>query len=86
MTTVIAHHEIDDKDKWLASPKREEIFGPLGITIRTFIDPANPSRAAVLMEVPDMEALQSALDSPEAAQAMAHDGVRSETLVILTEA
>ena len=37
MPTVIAYHEIDDRDHWLASPKREEFFGPLGISIRTFL-------------------------------------------------
>ncbi len=86
MTTVIAHHEIDDRDSWLASPKREEFFGPLGISVRTFVDPENPNRVALLMEVPDMDELQRALASPEAAEAMKNDGVRAETLVVLTEA
>ncbi len=55
MPTVIAHHDVKDKDHWLASPKREEFFGPLGVTnIRTFVDPQNPTRVAVLMDVADM--------------------------------
>ena len=33
MPTVIAHHDVKDKDHWLASPKREEFFGPHGVTI-----------------------------------------------------
>jgi hypothetical protein len=42
MPTVIARHDVKDKDHWLASPKREEFFGPLGVTnIRTFVDPQN---------------------------------------------
>ena len=28
MPTVIAHHDVKDKDHWLTSPKREEVFGP----------------------------------------------------------
>ena len=32
MPTVIAHHDVKDQNHWLASPKREEKFGPLGIT------------------------------------------------------
>jgi hypothetical protein len=36
MATYLAFHEVDDVDHWLRSPKREEVFGPLGITIRTF--------------------------------------------------
>ncbi len=42
MPTVIGHHDVKDSDHWLASPKREEFFGPLGVTnIRTFVDPQN---------------------------------------------
>ncbi|MEA2200596.1 MAG: hypothetical protein QOI89_1192, partial [Solirubrobacteraceae bacterium] len=75
MPTVIGHHDVKDQKHWLASPKREEVFGPLGITnIRTFIDPQNPTRVAVLMDVPDMDALNAAMQSPAAAEAMAHDG------------
>lgn len=85
MTTVIAHHEIDDSERWLASPKREEFFGALGISVRTFLDPGDPNRAALLMEVPDMAELQRALQTPEAGEAMEHDGVRAATLVVLTE-
>ena len=48
MPTVVAYHDVKDTDRWLASPKREEFFGPLGVTnIRTFVDPqnSNPRRA-----------------------------------------
>ena len=87
MPTVIAHHDVKDKDHWLASPKREEVFGPLGVTnIRTFVDPQNPTRVAVLMDVPDMDAVMAAMERPEMADAMSHDGVLPETLVILIEA
>jgi hypothetical protein len=87
MPTVIAHHDVKDKDHWLASPKREEFFGPLGITnIRTFVDPQNPIRVAVLMDVADMDAVMAAMETGAAAEAMAHDGVVPESLVILVEA
>jgi hypothetical protein len=87
MPTVVAHHNIKDKAHWLASPKRKELFGPLGITnIRTFVDPQNATRVAVLMDVPDMDALMSAMKSKAAADAMAYDGVLPETLVVLVEA
>jgi hypothetical protein len=85
--TVIAHHDVKDKDHWLASPKREEFFGPLGVTnIRTFVDPENPSRVGLVMDVPDMDAVMGAMETEAAAEAMAHDGVLPETLVILVEA
>ena len=87
MPTVIGHHDVKDTDHWLASPKREEFFGPLGVTnIRTFVDPQNRTRVAVLMDVADMDALMSAMQTPPMAEAMEHDGVLPETLVILTEA
>ena len=87
MPTVMAHHDIKDKDHWLSSPKREEFFGPLGVTnIRTFVDPDNPTRVGLVMEVPDMDALSAAMETQAAADAMEHDGVLPETLVILTEA
>ena len=87
MPTVIAYHEIDDREHWLASPKRDEFFGPLGVTnIRTFLDPENPNRAALLADVPDMAAFEAAMQTQEAADAMAHDGVRPETLIVLIEA
>jgi hypothetical protein len=86
MPTLIAYHEVDDSEHWLASPKREEVFGPLGISIRTFRDPENPNRVAVLAEVPDMAAFQELMQSQAGADAMAHDGVRADTMVLLLEA
>ena len=87
MPTVIAHHDVKDKDHWLASPKREEIFGPLGVTnIRTFVDPQNPTRVAILMDVADMDAVMGAMNTKAMDDAMEHDGVLPETLVILVEA
>jgi len=87
MPTVVAFHHVKDRDHWLASPKREEFFGPLGVTnIRTFVDPNNPSQAGVLMDVADMDALMAAMQTPGAAAAMAYDGVVPETLIILVEA
>jgi hypothetical protein len=87
MPTVIGYHEVKDTQHWLASPKREEVFGPLGVTnIRTFVDQENPNRVAVLMDVAEMDAVMSAMQTPEMAEAMAYDGVLPETLVLLTEA
>jgi len=87
MPTVIAHHDVKDKDHWLASPKREEVFGPLGVTnIRTFVDPQNPTRVAVLMDVADMDVVMGAMQNEAMAEAMAYDGVLADTLVILVEA
>jgi hypothetical protein len=87
MPTVFGYHDVKDKDHWLASPRREELFGPLGVTnIRTFVDPQNSARVGVLMDVPDMDAMMGVMETEAAAEAMAHDGVLPETLVILVEA
>ena len=40
----------------------------------------------MLADVPDMAAFQAAMQSQEAADAMAHDGVRADTLIVLVEA
>lgn len=87
MPTVFAYHDVKDRDHWLASRKREEFFGPLGVTnIRTFVDPQNPVRVGVLMDVADMDAVMAAMETAVAAEAMAHDGVLPETPVMLVEA
>ena len=85
MMTVMIFHEVDDVDHWVRSPKRDEFFGPLGMTHRTFVDPNKTNRVGLLVEVRDMEALQSALASESAAEAMKFDGVRPETIVMLVE-
>jgi hypothetical protein len=87
MPTVIGYHEVGDTQHWLASPRREQLFGPLGVTnIRTFVDPQNPTRTAVLMDVPDMDSMMNVMQTQEAADAMEYDTVRPETLVLLVEA
>ena len=85
MPTLLVFHEVDDVDHWLASPKREEFFGPLGMTARTFRDPEGSNRVGLIVEVPSIEAYQAALQSEEAAEAMKVDGVRPETIIGLVE-
>lgn len=86
METLLVFHEVDDVDHWLASPKREELFGPLGMTARTFRDPSGSNRVGLIVEVPDQAAWEAALQSPEAAEAMKYDGVRPATILGLVEA
>jgi hypothetical protein len=87
MPTVMAYHDVKDKDHWLASPRREEFFGPLGVTnIRKFVDPEHPTRVGLVMDVSDMDAVMAAMETRAAGDAMAYDGVLPETLVFLVEA
>ena len=85
MPTVMIFHEVDDVDHWVSSPKREELFGPLGMTARTFIDPDKTNRVGLIAEVPDMDVLRDMMQSDAAAEAMRYDGVRPETIVVLVE-
>jgi hypothetical protein len=85
--TVFGYHDVKDTEPWLASPTREEFFGPLGVTnIRTFVDPQNPFASGSLLDVADMDAVTAALETAAASEAMADDGVLPETLVMLVEA
>jgi hypothetical protein len=85
METLVVFHEVDDVDAWLASSKREEFFGPLGLTVRPFRDPEGSNRVGLIVETPDMATWQNALETDEAAEAMKHDGVRPETIIVLSE-
>ena len=82
MTTLLIVHEVDDVDHWLKSTKREEVFGPMGLSARTFVDPDKSNRVALIVETPDFETWQRALESEGAAEAMKHDGVRPDTLQV----
>ena len=86
MATYIGFHEVDDVDHWLRSPKRQELFGPMGITGQLFTDTAKSNRVALILEIPDMEAFQELLQSQGGADAMKSDGIRPETIVILEKA
>jgi hypothetical protein len=87
MPTVVAHHDVKDQKHWFASTKREEVFGPLGVSnIRTFLDPQNPNRIAIVMDVADMDKVMAAMETDAMRDAMTYDGVVPESLVILVEA
>ena len=86
MPTLMVLHDVDDVDHWLSSPRRMELFGPLGMTARTFVvDREKSKRVGLIVEVPSMEAFQAALANEAAAEAMEFDGVHPDTIVILTE-
>ena len=85
MATIMVFHEVDDVAHWLSSPKRAELFGPMGMTARTFVDPEGTNRVGLIVELPDVETFRSALESEQAAEAMKFDGVRPETIVMLVE-
>ncbi|HLM95378.1 MAG TPA: hypothetical protein VK283_03635 [Acidimicrobiales bacterium] len=85
MATLIVTHEVDDVAHWLASPRREEFFGPMGFSHRTFVDPDNSNLVGLIVECPSLEALHVALQAEGADEAMKFDRVRPDTIRILVE-
>ena len=64
------------------NPSSSPGSGLPGLSLPGF-DPQNPNHVAVVMDVPDLDAFTAAMQTEAAAEAMAHDGVMPETLVIL---
>ena len=67
MPKIVIHHEVEDTECWLTTGKatRENFFGPLGITdIKTYTNPQNPKQVALTMDVPDLDAMMAALETP----------------------
>jgi antibiotic biosynthesis monooxygenase (ABM) superfamily enzyme len=85
MITLMVFHEVDDVDHWLASPKRQELFGPRGIKVRTFRDPHGSNRIGLIVETPDLATWHETLLTDEALEAMKYDGVRRDTILELVE-
>jgi len=80
---VIATHDVNDVEHWFNSPKRAEFFEQRGMKVTPFRQPgSSETLCAVLIETPDMETLQSALETEEARQAEEHDGVHADTIKI----
>ncbi|MEN3300691.1 hypothetical protein [Pseudonocardia sp.] len=85
MPTMLVIHEVEDVDRWLKSPKREEVFGPLGYTARTFVDPTDARRVGLIVEGPALDVFEQFMKTDAAADAMKHDGVRADTVRVLLE-
>jgi hypothetical protein len=85
MPTMLILHEVEDVDHWLKSPKREEVFGPAGYTLRTFVDPNDPHTVGLIAEGPGLEKLQELLQTNELQEAAKYDGVRFDTVRMLVE-
>jgi hypothetical protein len=62
------------------------VFGPMGVAVRTFRDPDGSNKVALIAEIPDMDAFQEFMKSDAAADAMKHDGVNPQSLLVLSEA
>ena len=83
----IAILEVDDVDHWFASTDRPAFFESRGMRATPFRNPAGDGKSvALLVEAPDMETLQSALATPEAAETQVRDGVHVATIRMFIDA
>jgi hypothetical protein len=90
MPTLVAFHEVEDGDHWArawhgAAGSRQEMFGRIGVTARTFRDPERPNVTGLIFEVSDMDRFQSFMASDEVARAMQEDRLKVETVRVLGE-
>jgi hypothetical protein len=90
MTTMIVFHEVKNGEHWAKAwsrgkGSRREMFGELGVKSRTFRDPKNPNITGLILEVPDVAAFQNFMQSAAAKSAMEEDGLKVETMRMLTE-
>ena len=90
MTTTIVFHEVADgavwANAWRKGPgSRHEMFAKLGITARNFRDPGNHNLTGLILEIPDVAQFKAFLETDEGKRAMTEDGLKVDTLKVLTE-
>ena len=90
MATVMIFHEVNDGAHWAKAWKkgagsRHEFFAKYGVTARNFKDPSNPNQTGILAETPDLNGFMAMLETDEGKKAMAEDGLKVDTIRILTE-
>ncbi len=90
-THMMILHEVDDAGKWLAAwrgeDSRHNLFKENGAAhVHTFRSADNPNLTGLVVAVTDMDAINAMLGSDEGMAAAAEDGVRRDTIKVLTEA
>lgn len=90
MIHLMISHEVDDAEHWMAAwrgeDSRHKLFADNGAAhVLTFRSVDNPNLTGLVVRVSDMEALQTMLESEEGIAAATEDGVRMDTMSVLTE-
>lgn len=90
MTHIMITHSVDDADRWSAAwmgeDSRKELFKSNGAAhVHAFRSEDNPNLTGLVIAVKDMEALNAMLMSEEGQAAAAEDGVRADTMHMMTE-
>ncbi|MFK8036374.1 MAG: hypothetical protein AB8B94_19755 [Hyphomicrobiales bacterium] len=86
MPRIIAMHDVDDVERWLASPKRDEIFKNVAFDMVTFVHPVEPNKVGLSANIPDIDKFLEINNGPIGVEAMKHDGVHADTVVFMVEA
>jgi ketosteroid isomerase-like protein len=90
MTHLMITHEVDDADKWMAAwrgeDSRHKLFRDNGAAhVHTFHSADHPELAGLVIAASDIDAINAMISSEEGQAAATEDGVRLDTMVILTE-
>ena len=86
MIKVIVTAEVEDIAKWEEGFKTHgDVFRAQGVSspIHYSTDEAS-NRVVICFEVADLDNYLAAMDSPETAEAMAYDGVKRETVALVS--
>ena len=83
-------HEVEDADKWMAAwrgdDSRHQLFKNNGAAhVHTFQNADSPNQTGLVISVTDMDAINAMLTSEEGQAAAATDGVKVDTMQLLTE-
>jgi len=90
MTHIMITHSVDNADHWAAAwsgpDSRSNLFKDNGAAhVHAFRSEDNPNLTGLVIAVEDMDALNTMLMSDEGKAAAAEDGVRTDTMVMMTE-
>lgn len=90
MAHMMITHEVENPEKWSAAWRgdnsRHALFERNGAAhVHAFQDAGNPTMAAVVIAVSDMDAINKLLESEEGLSAATEDSVVTDTMRVLTE-
>lgn len=74
MPTIVVRHKVRDIEAWLKGHQdRVELFAPAVSGFKTFQDTDDPKSVVLVLEVTDMEKLESIMKDPHIMQDIAKD-------------
>ena len=74
MPTVVIRHKVGDLNTWLNGHQdRVDLFSKFSSGFQTFQDTDDPSSVVLVVEVTDLEAMQSLMSNPEIMEKIAKE-------------